>query len=94
MSRCSIANSSRFIPGQTTYSKKLNNALEARLDSLEARDASLEAENAKLASKLQFCEASLNNFEQYSRHKSVKISGILEAEDENIREIVIKAIYP
>ena len=94
MSRCSIANSSRFIPGQTTYSKKLNNALEARLDSLEARNASLEAENAKLASKLQFCEASLNNFEQYCRHKCVKISGILEAEDENTREIVIKAIYP
>ena len=94
MSRCSIANSSRFIPGQTTYSKKLNNALEARLDSLEARNESLEAENAKLASKLQFCEASLNNLEQYSRRECVKISGILEAEDENTREIVIKAIYP
>ena len=94
MSCCSIANSSRFIPGQTTYSEKLIDALEARLDSLEARNASLEAENAKLASKLQFCEALLNNFEQYCRHKCVKISGILEAEDENTRQIAIKAIYP
>ena len=77
-----------------TYSKILNKALQARLDSLEARNASLEAENAKLASKLQFCEASLNNLEQYSRRECVKISGILEAEDENTREIAIKAIYP
>ena len=43
-------------------------ALQARLDSLEARNASLEAENAKLVSKLQFCEASLNNLEQYIWH--------------------------
>ena len=42
----------------------LNKALQARLDSLEARNASLEAENAKLASKLQFCQASLNNLKQ------------------------------
>ena len=42
-------------------------ALKAILDSLEARNASLQAENAKLASKLQYCEASLNNLEQYSR---------------------------
>ena len=77
-----------------TYSKILNKALQARLDSLEARNASLEAENAKLASKLQFCEASLNNLEQYSRRECVKISGILEAEDKNTREIAIKAIYP
>ena len=41
--------------------------LQARLDSLEARNARLEAENAKLASKLQICETSLNNLEQYSR---------------------------
>ena len=54
--------------------KKLNDdykALQARLDSLEARNACLEAENAKLASKLQFCEASLNNLEQYSRRECV-----------------------
>ena len=31
---------------------------------------SLEAENVKLASKLQFCEASLNNLEEYSRLSS------------------------
>ena len=72
----------------------LNKALQARLDSLEARNASLEAENAKLASKLQFCQASLNNLKQYSRRECVKISGILEAEDENTREIAIKVIYP
>ena len=73
----------------------LNKALQARLDTLEPRNASLEAENAiKLARKLQFCEASLNNLEQYSRRECVKISGILEAEDKNTREIAIKAIYP
>jgi len=65
-------------------------ALQARLDSLEARNASLEAENAKLASKLQFCEASLNNLEQNSRREHVEISGIPEAEDENTKEIAIK----
>ena len=70
----------------------MNKALQARLDSLEARNASLEAENAKLASKLQFCEVSLNNLEQYSHCECVKISGILEAEDENTKEIAIKAI--
>ena len=31
---------------------------------------SLEAENVKLPSKLQFCEASLNNLEEYSRLSS------------------------
>ena len=65
-------------------------ALQARLDSLEARNASLEAENAKLVSKLQFCEASLNNLEQYSRRECVEISGIPETEDENTKEIAIK----
>ena len=72
--------------------KKVDNykALQARLDSLEARNASLEAENAKLVSKLQFCEASLNNLEQYSRRECVEISGIPETEDENTKEIAIK----
>ena len=65
-------------------------ALQARLDSLEARNASLEAENAKLVSRLQFCEASLNNLEQYSRRECVEISGIPETEDENTKEIAIK----
>ena len=65
-------------------------ALKARLDSLEARNASSEAENAKLVSKLQFCEASLNNLEQYSRRECVEISGIPETEDENTKEISIK----
>ncbi|CAH3046994.1 unnamed protein product, partial [Porites lobata] len=53
-------------------------------------NASLEAENAKLVSKLQFCEASLNNLEQYSRRECVEISGIPETEDENTKEIAIK----
>jgi len=57
---------------------------------LYKQDASLEAENAKLASKLQFCEASLNNLEQYSRRECVEISGIPEAEDENTKEIAFK----
>jgi len=65
-------------------------ALQARLDSLEARNVSLEVENAKLTSKLQFCEASLNNLEQYSHRQCIEISGIPEAEDKNTKEIAIK----
>ena len=38
-------------------------------------------------SKLQFCEASLNNLGQPSRCKYVEISGIPETEDENTEEI-------
>jgi len=74
-------------------------ALQARLDSLEARNVNLEAENAKLASKLQFCEASLNNLEQYSRRECVEISSIPEAEDEkhkgncNKRRLINKSRY-
>ena len=44
-------------------------------------------------SKASFC-ALTSSFMTYSRCECVKISGILEAEDENIREIAIKAIYP
>ena len=43
-------------------------ALQAKLDLLEARNASLEAENATLMKKLQTCETSLNNLEQYSEN--------------------------
>ena len=44
-------------------------------------------------SKASFC-ALTSSFMTYSRCECVKISGILEAEDENTREIAIKAIYP
>ena len=46
-------------------------ALQAKLDLLEARNASLEAENATLTKKLQTCETSLNNLEQYFRRQCV-----------------------
>ena len=65
-------------------------ALQAKLDLLEARNASLEAENATLMKKLQTCETSLNNLEQYSRRECVEISGIPEVKEENTDDIVIK----
>ena len=65
-------------------------ALQAKLDLLEARNASLEAENATLTKKLQTCETSLNNLEQYSRRECVEISGIPEVKEENTDDIVIK----
>ena len=48
---------------------------------------------AECMSKLQFCEASLNNLGQSSRCECVEISGIPEAEDENTEEIAIN-VYP
>ena len=63
-------------------------ALQAKLDLLEARNASLEAENATLTKKLQTCETSLNNLEQYSRRECVEISGIPEVKEENTGTIL------
>ena len=47
-------------------------ALQAKLDLLEVRNASLEAENATLTKKLQTCETSLNNLEQYSAENALR----------------------
>ena len=65
-------------------------ALQKKITLLETRNASLEAENATLTKRLQSCEISLNNLEQYSRRECVEISGIPEVEGENTDDIVIK----
>ena len=65
-------------------------ALQKKITLLETRNVSLEAENATLTKRLQSCEISLNNLEQYSRRECVEISGIPEVEGENTDDIVIK----